>query len=229
MRSAAPVIELGSSRAIVSYDDMSIRLELSAADVANQVVWGRFLLEKALLMLTLRSERHYALHGGGLSIGDRAAVVTAPGGVGKSTFLANALRRGARFIADDALVRHLDDPEPRFWGYERAAHVSPSILQGWSELTEAIADPVPGRDKLRVEWPTRLRDCLRSCMWPTAFLFLTRAHTEVRALSVDEGLSLCREDYLTGKQTRKVSSVREDAPQHAVAGRAMDPAPSVAV
>ena len=62
-----------------------------------------------------------------------------------------------------------------------------------------MATPVPGRDKFRVQWPSEFEPRLRRSVEPNALLFLTRAHTAMRPLSVDEAVERCRSDFSAGK------------------------------
>ncbi|MFJ8313860.1 MULTISPECIES: hypothetical protein [unclassified Streptomyces] len=195
------VLDTASSRAVVYPARWTVRVTLARSDLADPVVWGRWLLEKAFLVLTLRSENHYGLHAGALSVDGRAALVTADSGVGKSTFTAWGLFKGAAFGGEDAMMRHLDDAEPRFWGYPRCAYLDPALIKSRPELAEAPAAPVPARDKSRVEWPALYENRLRPAMRPRALLVLTRQHESVRALDVDAVLDLCRSDFAAGKSS----------------------------
>ncbi|MEI5097691.1 hypothetical protein RB200_02260 [Streptomyces sp. PmtG] len=193
------VLDTGSSRATVNPAHGTVRVTLARSDLHDPIVWGRWLVEKAFLVLTLRSERHYGLHAGALSVDGRAALVTAASGVGKSTFTAWGLFQGADFAGEDAMMRHLDDPEGRFWGYPRCAYLDPALIKSRPELADARAVPVPARDKSRVEWPVRYASRLRPAVRPRALLVLTRDHQTVRPLGADAVLDLCREDFAAGK------------------------------
>jgi hypothetical protein len=192
-------IDLGRSEAEISPAARTIRVGLHPADLTDPIVWGRWLLEKAFLITVLRSERHYGLHAGAMTLQGRSVLVAADSGVGKSTFVAWALRHGAGFAGDDAMIRHLADVPGAFWGYPRAAYLSQETIAGWPELAGAPAAPVPGRDKARVEWPPVLAARLASRVRPAAMLFLTREHHEVRRLDVGQAADRCREDYTAGK------------------------------
>lgn len=192
-------IDLGRSGAEISPAAGTVRIGLHPADLSDPIVWGRWLLEKAFLITALRSDRHYGLHAGAVTRHGRSVLVAADSGVGKSTFVAWALRHGAGFTGDDAMIRHLDDVPGRFWGYPRAAYLSPDAVAGWPELAGATAVPVPGRDKARVEWPPALAARLSSPIRPAAMLFLTREHHEVRRLDPGQAADRCREDYTAGK------------------------------
>lgn len=191
------VIDLGRSTAAISPAAGTVDVSLAEADLGNPIVWGRWLLEKAFLLLTLRSPEHYGLHSGAIVVDGHTVVVTADSGVGKSTFAAWGLRRGAGFLGEDALVRHLGDDTGRFFGYPRAAYLGPELVSGWAELAGGAA--VPGRDKMRVEWPAAFAGRLVESGVPVALLVLTRAHQEVRPLTVDETVALCRSDFAAGK------------------------------
>lgn len=201
--SAEPiVIDLGRSRAVVSPADSTVDVELAHADVGDPVVWGRWLLEKAFLMLALRSPGHYGLHAGAVGIGDRAVIVTAESGVGKSTFCAWAMREGAVFAGDEALIRHLHEEPGIYWGYARAAYLAPELIDALPQLACARTAPVPARSKLRVEWPEALEARLAPRIRATALLVLTRTHAEIRPLTVGAAAAHCREDFSAGKQDR---------------------------
>ncbi|GGW16464.1 hypothetical protein GCM10018980_19300 [Streptomyces capoamus] len=193
------VLDTASSRAEVTPARWTVRVTLARSDLGNPVVWGRWLVEKAFLVLTLRSGRHYGLHAGALSVDGRAALVTADSGVGKSTFTAWGLFKGADFAGEDAMMRHIDDPEGRFWGYPRCAYLDPALIKGRPELADAPAAPVPAREKSRVEWPARYESRLLPAVRPRALLVLTREHETVRPLDIDAVLGLCRDDFAAGK------------------------------
>ncbi len=204
------VIAVGDSEAAVHIAPGLVSVRLGPAGLRDSVVWGRWLLEKAFLILTLRSSDHYGLHAGGFTVHDRAVLCTADSGVGKSTFAAWALRRGAAFGGDDAMVRHLDDPSGAFFGYPHAVYLSPQLLGGWPELAGATADPVPRRDKLRVQWPPALRAASRSRIEPSTMVFLTRDHHDARPVGVAEALDRCWEDVSAGKAAEALPAVRAD-------------------
>jgi hypothetical protein len=192
-------IDLSSSRAVISPAAWTVRISLARGDLDNPIVWGRWLLEKAFLLLTLRSPQHYGLHSGAIALGGHGVIVTADSGVGKSTFTSWGFRRGADFVGEDALMRHLCDDSGQFWGYPRAAYLDPELIAGWPELKGATAAAVPGREKLRLEWPSGFEDRLRPRIRPTALVFLTRGHGSVRAVEVDEAVERCRSDFAAGK------------------------------
>jgi hypothetical protein len=203
-------IAVSDSEAVVRYASGHVSVRLGPVGVRDSVVWGRWLLEKAFLLLTLRSSDHYGLHAGGFTVDGHAVLCTADSGVGKSTFAAWALRRGAAFGGDDAMVRHLDDPSGAFFGYPHAVYLASQLLGGWPELAGATADPVPRRDKLRVQWPPALRSGLRSRVEPTAMVFLTRDHHDIRPLSVADAVERCWEDASVGKAAEALPAVRAD-------------------
>ncbi|WKX74002.1 hypothetical protein [Streptomyces sp. XD-27] len=204
------VIDTGGSTAAITPARHTIDLTLSRADLDDPIVWGRWLVEKAFLILTLRSDRHYGLHAGALSVEGRAALVTADSGVGKSTFTAWGLLHGAHFAGEDAMMRHLDDPEGRFWGYPRVGYLDPALIKSRPELAEARTAPVPARDKHRLEWPASFASRLKPAVRPRALLILTREHQEVRPVSVEAALELCRSDFSAGKQDPGVLARVED-------------------
>ncbi len=72
-------------------------------------------------------------------------------------------------------------------------------MSGWAELASAGGTPVPGRDKMRIEWPAVFASQLVAGAVPEALLVLTRAHQDIRPLGVDDAVSLCRSDFAAGK------------------------------
>lgn len=215
------VIEVGSSRATVTPGNWTVRVELARSDLANPIVWGRWLTEKALLILTLRSDRHYGLHAGALTVGGRSALVTADSGVGKSTFTAWGLFQGAEFAGEDAIMRHLDQPGGLFWGYPRCAYLSAELVGTRPELAGIPAAPVPARDKYRVEWPDAFAHRLRPAVRPSTLLVLTREHTLTRPLGTDAAIDRCRDDFAAGKSDPEVLSRVERDLRRQLAGMAI--------
>ncbi|MEV0455746.1 hypothetical protein [Catellatospora methionotrophica] len=203
-------IAVADSAAVVRVTAAHVSVRLGPAGAQDSIVWGRWLLEKAFLLLTLRSPDRYGIHAGAFTVNGRAVLCTADSGVGKSTFAAWALRRGASFAGDDAMVRHLDDPSGSFFGYPRAVYLSPELLGGWPELAGAAADPVPGRDKLRVQWPSALRSGLQARVEPSTMVFLTREHQDIRPLRAAEAVERCWEDVSAGKAAAALPAVRAD-------------------
>jgi hypothetical protein len=193
------VLDTGSSTATVSLADSAVRVRLARTDLDDPIVWGRWLVEKAFLVLTLRSDRHYGLHAGALSLNGRAALITADSGVGKSTFAAWGLLQGAAFTGEDAMMRHIDDPEGRFWGYPRCGYLDPALIKSRPELADAVSAPVPARDKCRLEWPPSFESRLLTAVRPQALLVLTREHQETRPVGIDSVIDLCRSDFTAGK------------------------------
>ncbi|WP_406171505.1 hypothetical protein [Streptomyces sp. NBC_00996] len=204
------VLDTGSSTAVVCLADRAVRVQLARSDLDNPIVWGRWLVEKAFLVLTLRSDRHYGLHAGALSLNSRAALVTADSGVGKSTFTAWGLFQGATLIGEDAMMRHIDDPEGRFWGYPRCSYLDPALVKSRPELTDAVSAMVPAREKCRLEWPPSFESRLLTAVRPQALLVLTRAHQEIRSVGIDAVIELCRSDFTAGKLDADARDRAED-------------------
>ncbi|MEV0455757.1 HAD-IIIC family phosphatase [Catellatospora methionotrophica] len=192
------VIDAGSSRAVLDPAGGHATLTLGRADVDNQVVWGRWILERLFLYLVGRSPRHYPLHAGAVEIEGRSVVLTAEGGVGKSTFTFWALHRGARLIGEDIMVRHLDDKPGTLWGYPRAVYLSPDIVARAPELADADARPIDGGVKARIVLPAGLP--VGSVTRPSALVFLVRGDAEPRAVELDEAIARCRDDFSVGKE-----------------------------
>jgi len=192
-------IDVGRSSAVVDPVAWTVRVSLARADLPDQIVWGRWVLERAFVYLVCRSPRHYPLHAGGVSVNGRTAVVTADSGVGKSTFTAWALRSGADFAGEDILVRHMDDPSGTFWGYPRVTYLSPELLEMWPQLDRALSAPVPNRNKSRVILPKPFEPRMRPGSEPYCLLFLTRGDGELRPVDADDAIERCRSDFATGK------------------------------
>jgi hypothetical protein len=209
---ADPVrLDTGTSRAVVDPAGWTATVSLHRADLADQIVWGRWLLEKVFLVLFCRSARHYPLHAGAITVGGKTALVTADSGVGKSTFTAWALKRGAEFAGEDIMIRHVGDDAGRFWGYPRVAYLSDELLAGWPELDPALASPVPNRNKYRVRLPESLAGRLRPAATPAALLFLVRGGADLVAVDVDDAVERCRSDFDTGKlDPAAVAAVERD-------------------
>ncbi|MBY8884734.1 hypothetical protein K7472_07730 [Streptomyces sp. PTM05] len=204
------VLDTRSSTATVSLAARAVHVRLARSDLGNPIVWGRWLVEKAFLIMTLRSNRHYGLHAGALEVEGRGALVTADSGVGKSTFTAWGLFQGATFIGEDAMMRHIEDPEDRFWGYPRCGYLDPAVAKTRPELADAPAAPVPARDKCRLEWPASFEERLVTAVRPHALLILTRDHQEIRPVGVDEVVELCRSDFEAGKLRAEDRALAED-------------------
>jgi hypothetical protein len=210
-RSEVIQIDVGSSWARVGPARWTAAVSLARKDLDDQIVWGRWIFERIFLYLICRSERHYPFHAGAVTVAGQTALVTADSGVGKSTFSAWALRRGAAFSGDDLIIRHLADPPGVCWGYPRATYMGPALLARWPELAGAAVTPVPRRDKSRVLLPESLASRLRSRCEPACFLFLRRGEHAPRELSVEEAVERTREDFATAKLDPAVEArVAED-------------------
>ncbi|WP_431973614.1 HAD-IIIC family phosphatase [Micromonospora haikouensis] len=192
------VIDAGSSRAVLDPAAGRATLTLGRGDVDDQVVWGRWILERLFLYLVGRSARHYPLHAGAVEIDGHSAVLTAEGGVGKSTFTFWAVHRGARLIGEDIMVRHLDDKSGVLWGYPHAVYLSPDIVARAPELADADARPIDGGQKARIVVPEHLP--VGSMTRPSALVFLVRGDAEPRTVDLDEAIARCRGDFSVGKE-----------------------------
>ena len=192
-------INVGRTQAIVDPAAWTVHIALSREDLRDQIVWGRWILERAFIYLVCRSPRHYPLHAGAVSVGGRTAVVTADSGVGKSTFSAWALRRGADFAGEDIMVRHLDDESGTLWGYPRVTYLSPQLLDLWPQLDGAQSAEVPKRDKFRVILPPSFEPRMLAGSVPHCLLFLARGNGELRDVGIDDAVERTRSDWNTGK------------------------------
>ena len=194
------VINTGNSRAVITPADWSAAITLARGDLGNQIVWGRWILERLFLYLVCRSPRHYPLHAGAVDVEGRVAVVSAPTGTGKSTFSFWCLHRGADLLGEDIMVRHMDDLPGRVWGYPRVVYLDSATIARAGELDPSLITGVDDGEKSRVQLPASLSDRLRSLAQPNAVVFLVRdGTTGVRELTVDDAVERCRDDFATGK------------------------------
>lgn len=213
------VIDTGGSRAVITPGDWSATITLSRRDLADQIVWGRWILERLFLYLVCRSPRHYPLHAGAVGLDGRTVLVSAPTGTGKSTLCFWCLHRGFDLLGEDIMVRHLDDPPGRVWGHPRVVYLDAGTLARAPELDPALISPVDGAGKSRVRLPENLAGRLHPRADPASVLFLARPDDRdhdgsgaparaghVRALSVDEAVERCRDDVMTGKPDPGVRS-----------------------
>jgi hypothetical protein len=194
------VVDTGNSRAVIAPDEWRATVTLARGDLADQVVWGRFILERLFLYLVCRSPRHYPLHAGAIGVDGQVALVSAPTGTGKSTFSFWCLERGADLGGEDIMVRHLDDPTGTVWGYPRAVYLDRATIARATVLDGALVDEIDDGKKCRVRLPDALDDRLRPSTRPGAAVFLVRdGSTGTRPLTVDEAVERCRDDFATGK------------------------------
>ncbi len=193
------IIDAGSSHAVLEPQAWRADVTLACTDLDDPIVWGRWLFERLFLYLVCRSPRHYPLHAGAIAADGRVAAISAATGVGKSTFTWWAHRRGAQLLGEDILVRHLDDPLVRLWGYSRALYLSGDILDASPELAGAERAPVDGGGKYRVETP-----CPPPAgpVSPSCLVFLARdgdPQPRIRRLDSAEGVERSRSDFSTAK------------------------------
>lgn len=205
-------VDTGNSRAVIVPDEWRATVTLARADLADQVVWGRYLLERLFLYLVCRSPRHYPLHAGAVGLDGEVALVSAPTGTGKSTFSFWCLERGADLGGEDIMVRHLDDEPGVVWGYPRAVYLDRATVERATVLDGALVSEIDDGSKSRVRLPDSLSDRLRPRTRPGAAVFLVRdGSTGVRPLGVDEAVERCRDDFATGKTDPAVlAAVEED-------------------
>jgi hypothetical protein len=205
------VIDAASSRAVLDPAAWVGRITLGRRDLDNQVVWGRWLLERLFLYLVGRSPRHYPLHAGAIELAGHSVALVAEGGAGKSTFACWALHRGATLVGEDILVRHLDEPVAALWGYPRALYVARELAGRVPELVTARTTPIDGGSKARVTVPAGLAGRIGSTTRPTSLLFLVRgAPATARPVTLDDAVERCRADFSVGKRAVAVAEVEAD-------------------
>lgn len=206
------VIDTGTSRAELYPDEGRATIRLSRDDLANPIVWGRWMLERLFLYQVLRSPTRYPLHAGAIEVDGRVAVITAPGGGGKSTLIFAAFSRGAGLAGEDILVRHVHEGTPTLWGYPRALYVAPEFLAGDPALAAADAAPVADGGKVRVTLPSPLYDRVRLGVRPNCVLFLSRTN-DVRAprpVTVADAVERNRADFAIAKEGADLAAVEAD-------------------
>ena len=193
------VIDTGGSRAVIDPGGWSARVVLSRADLNDSIVWGRWILERLFLYLVCRSDRHYPLHTGAIEIDGRGALVTAPTGVGKSTFTYWASHRGAVLCGEDIMVRHLDGGAGLVWGHPRVTYLAPDLIARCPELDQAPRAEVDGGRKYRLSLADSPGRRLRSALRPDAVVFLAHGEPSIRVLDLDEAVERSRDDFSTAK------------------------------
>ena len=203
-------IDTGNSRAVISPGEWAATITLARGDLGDQIVWGRWILERLFLYLVCRSPWHYPLHAGAIGLGGQVALVSAPTGTGKSTFSFWCLHRGAELLGEDIMVRHTDDPSGTVWGYPRVVYLDPDTVARSGELDPALITEIHSGKKCRVQLPEALTGRLRSRTRADSVVFLVRdGSTGVRELSVDEAVERCRDDFGTGKPDAAVLAAVE--------------------
>ncbi|MET7669604.1 hypothetical protein [Micromonospora luteifusca] len=193
------MIDAGASRATVDPARWTVEMTLARRDLADPVVWGRWMLERIFLYLVCRSPRHYPMHAGGLQVDGRTALVCGPTGMGKSTFTTWAMRRGATLLGEDIMVRHLDDPPGVFWGYPCAVYLTPELLDGHPQLAQAPRAAVDGGAKYRVTVPVAAHGQTGSLAEVDTTVVLNRGADEIRRIEFDDVVQQWRDDYAAGK------------------------------
>jgi hypothetical protein len=193
-------IDTGNSRAVISPGEWAATITLARGDLGDQIVWGRWILERLFLYLVCRSPRHYPLHAGAVGLDGQVALVSAPTGTGKSTFSFWCLHRGAELHGEDIMVRHIDDPSGAVWGYPRVVYLDADTIARAGGLDPPSVTEIDGGTKCRVQLPETRPGRPRSRAQLDSVVFLVRdGSTGVRELSVDEAVARCRDDIATGK------------------------------
>ncbi|MFD7626288.1 hypothetical protein ACFV7Q_09605 [Streptomyces sp. NPDC059851] len=193
------VIDTGGSRAVIDPTAWKATVTLARTDLDDPVVWGRWILERLFLYLVCRSERHYPLHTGAIGIDGRTALISAPTGVGKSTFTYWAAHRGAVLYGEDIMVRHLDEAEPLIWGHPRVTYLSPDLIARCPELDAVPRAGIDGGRKYRLGLTGAPGLELDPAARPDAVVFLTQGEPSLRDLDLDEAVERSRGDFSTAK------------------------------
>jgi hypothetical protein len=197
-------IDTGNSRAVIVPDEWKATVTLARGDLDDQIVWGRWILERLFLYLVCRSPRHYPLHAGAVGVDGRTMMLSAPTGTGKSTFTFWCLHRGAELFGEDIMVRHMDDPSRTAWGYSQVVYLDEETITR-AGLTGAGASSVAPGEKARVQLPESFRERLHTKADLDAAVFLVRdGSTGNRPLSLDEAVKRCWDDITTGKTDQAV-------------------------
>ncbi|MFS8097187.1 hypothetical protein LFM09_08595 [Lentzea alba] len=197
-------IDTGNSRAVIVPDEWSATITLARGDLADQIVWGRWILERLFLYLVCRSPRHYPLHAGAVGVDGRTVLLSAPTGTGKSTFTFWCLHRGAALFGEDIMVRHMDDPSRTAWGYSEVVYLDEETIARAGLVGADVSAVAPG-EKARVRLPESFRERLHTKASLDAAVFLVRdGSTGTRELSVDEAVKRCWDDITTGKTDQAV-------------------------
>lgn len=212
-------IDTGASRATIDPARWTVEMTIARRDLADPVVWGRWMLERIFLYLVCRSPRHYPMHAGGLRVDGRTALVCGPTGMGKSTFTTWAMRRGATLLGEDIMVRHLDDPPGVFWGYPYAVYLTPELLDGHPQLAQAPRAAVDGGAKYRVTVPAVAHGRTDSLADVDATVVLNRGSDEIRRVTFDDVVEQWRDDYAAGKDAPEVVAAIETDLRRCLADR----------
>jgi hypothetical protein len=123
------------------------RLLLCAPMQEEGQLWWRLVLDSVLFSVALLAGRE-ALHAGAIAVGGEAVAITAPAGGGKSTLLAELVKRGAPLLSDDIVALEArDEAAPPAVAQQASgeaaalAHAGPPLmtLPAGVELGEPIA------------------------------------------------------------------------------------------
>jgi hypothetical protein len=141
----------GSSFGVADCRAGSVTVFLTPADLCDELVAGKLLLDRLLLMLTLRRSDLYTFHGAAVGIGGRFALVAGEVGTGKSTFGYTCVRSGLEFLADDLVTRYFGDAPGRVWGHPGVTYLDSRWAAAYPELARGWAPGPEDAPKLRVD------------------------------------------------------------------------------
>jgi hypothetical protein len=128
------------------------RAEVPAAAVDDEETLGAGVLDTLVLFLVTARDR-CPVHAACVVRDDRALLLAAPGGTGKSTLAYALSRAGCRVVSDDAVYLQ-SDPDVAVWGMGMRLSLPPDAAARFPELAErAPARRADGRMKLLVPLP----------------------------------------------------------------------------
>ena len=107
-------------------------------------------LETLTLFLVTSLDRR-PLHAAALVRGDKALLLAAPGGVGKSTLVYAATRRGLKVLSDDTVYIQLN-PKLRIWGLPTRVHLPVEARTVFPELSDTTVTLIAnGEEKIAID------------------------------------------------------------------------------
>lgn len=177
-------------------------LYMAPEDIAKPHLFGRVLAERLLLYGVLRRRDLYAFHAAAVGLGERALLLHATKGTGKSTLAYAALREGLTFISDDLVARHLGDSSRRVWGHPHLLYLDPQQFPLYPELASLFNGPPAPDHKMQLElgklFPGRL--CSEAALM--ASLLLVRGEgreSHLEPISPDAVLAMIGGDIRFGR------------------------------